>query len=126
MTVALADTETVTGIVQGIVQKAADKWQIEVNIGQQNPAVCGRDQELVQQMMGVIGQNLCSCAASRIDKRAEPARALALINGYGMPGAQPQPAMQQPVQAQPPMGGGQTQGWQPLLSSPSHSSRLRA
>ena len=99
MTVApQADTEVVTGIVQGIVQKAADKWQIEVNIGQQNPRrLWTKDADLVQQMMGLIGQQReRSCAASRTGRttRTSPsarsgstgrARGSARRRGPGLP-----------------------------------------
>ena len=107
MTVApQADTETVTGIVQGIVQKAADKWQIEVNVGQQNPRrLWTKDAELVQQMMGMIGQTLAfMCGKSHwTNNQNQPVTSL-WINGYGAPGAMPQqPVMQQPQYPQPPV-----------------------
>lgn len=101
MTVApQADTETVTGIVQGIVQKAADKWQIEVNVGQQNPRrLWTKDPQLVQQMMGLIGQNLSfMCGVSHwTNQQNQPVRSL-WINGYGNPGSIAQaPPQQQPT-----------------------------
>lgn len=103
---AQADTETVTGIVQGIVQKAADKWQIEVNTGQQNPRrLWTKDAELVQQMMGLIGQQLSfMCGKSHwTNASGQPVTSL-WINGYGQPGSiapSPQPAMPLPVQQFP-------------------------
>jgi hypothetical protein len=102
-----ADQEVVNGIVQGIVQKAADKWQIEVNVGQQNPRrLWTKDPELVQQMMGMIGQSLSfMCGVSHWTNNQNQAIRSLWINGYGAPGsiaAPPvQPVMQQPVMQQP-------------------------
>lgn len=93
-----ADTEVVTGTVQGIVQKAADKWQIEVNIGQQNPRrLWTKDAGLVSQMATMIGQHLSfMCGVSHwTNQQQQPVRSL-WINGYGQAGQ-----VQQPVPAPP-------------------------
>jgi hypothetical protein len=106
MTVApQADTEVVTGIVQGVVAKAVDKWQVEVNTGQQNPRrLWTKDADLVQQMMGLIGQQLSfMCGKSHwTNSQNQPVVSL-WINGYGQPGsiAQAPAPVQQPVMQQP-------------------------
>ena len=97
MTVApQADTEIVQGIVQGIVQKGADRWQIEVNVGQQNPRrLWTKDAGVVQQMATMIGQTLAfQCGVSHwTNNSGQPVRSL-WINGFGQPG-QAAPVQQQ-------------------------------
>jgi hypothetical protein len=105
MTVApQADIEIVTGQVQGIVQKAADKWQIEVSTGGQNPRrLWTKDQGLVQTMMGMIGQTLAfQCGKSHWTMNDGTPVTSLWINGYGAPGAQA-PVIQQPQFQQQPV-----------------------
>jgi hypothetical protein len=104
MTVApQADTEVVTGFVQGILDKGQGKYQIEVNIGRDQPRrLWTKDVEIVQQMMGMIGQQLSfMCGISEWNRSdGTPVRSL-WINGFGAPGQQPVP--QQPMPQQQPM-----------------------
>lgn len=101
MTVApAADTEIVQGQIQGIVQKGPDKWQVEVNIGQQNPRrLWTKDAALVGQLATMIGQTTSFlCGVSHwTNQQNQPVRSL-WINGVGQGAAVPQPPMaQQPV-----------------------------
>lgn len=109
MTVApQAETEIVHGIIQGIVQKGADKWQVEVNIGQQNPRrLWTKDAALVGQLSMMIGQQTSFlCGISHwTNQQNQPVRSL-WINGVGAGGQpaqmpQPPPVQQQPVQQWP-------------------------
>jgi len=118
MTVApQAETEVVSGIIQGIVQKGADKWQVEVNIGQQNPRrLWTKDQALVGQLSMMIGQQTSFlCGISHwTNQQNQPVRSL-WINGVGQGAAVPQaPVAQQPV-APPPVAPQPqpVQQWQP-------------
>jgi cell division septation protein DedD len=115
-----ADQEVVVGQVQGVVQKSGPpepKWQIEVNIGQQNPRrLWTKDGDLVQQMMMMIGQQVSfMCGVSHwTNSQNQPVRSL-WINGYGQPGSMPtQPVQQQPVQQQPMQQPVQQQWQQPV------------
>ena len=109
MTVApQADTEIVTGTVVGVLQKAADKWQVQVqkqrddgSVSQYNTGLWTKDPDLVGQMLSMIGQTLSfQCGASHWNMSdGTPVRSL-WVNGYGQPG-QVQPAAAQPVMPQP-------------------------
>jgi hypothetical protein len=106
-----SETEIVTGVVQGIVAKGDSKWQVEVNVGQQNPRrLWTKDEGVVQAMMGMIGQTLSfQCGKSHwTNNSGQPVTSL-WVNGYGAPNAsataptipQPQFQQQQPVPQQP-------------------------
>jgi len=104
-----AEQEIVVGTVQGVIAKGADKWQVEVNVGQQNPRrLWTKDEGVVQQMMAMIGQQLSfMCGVSHwTNNSGQQVRSL-WINGFGAPGQQaapqPQPMQQQPVMQQPVM-----------------------
>jgi hypothetical protein len=101
MTVApQAETEVVSGVIQGIVQKGADKWQVEVNIGQQNPRrLWTKDQALVGQLSMMIGQQTSFlCGISHWTNNSGQAVRSLWINGVGQGAAAPQaPVVQQPV-----------------------------
>jgi len=118
MTVApAADTEIVQGVIQGIVQKGADKWQVEVNVGQQNPRrLWTKDAGLVQQLSMMIGQTTSFlCGVSHwTNQQNQPVRSL-WINGVGQGAAVPQAAMQ-PAAAAPPTAAPQ-QPW-PAVPQP--------
>lgn len=105
MTVApQAETEVVSGIIQGIVQKGADKWQVEVNIGQQNPRrLWTKDAALVGQLSMMIGQQTSFlCGISHwTNQQNQPVRSL-WINGVGQGAAVPQPPMTAQQPAAPP------------------------
>jgi len=123
MTVApQAETEIVHGIIQGIVQKGADKWQVEVNIGQQNPRrLWTKDQALVGQLSMMIGQQtsfLCGIS-NWTNNQNQPVRSL-WINGVGQGAGVPQaPMVQQPVAPPPVAPQPQAQQWQqPQLPQP--------
>jgi len=116
MTVApQAETEIVSGVIQGIVAKGQDKWQVEVNVGQQNPRrLWTKDAALVGQLSMMIGQQTSFlCGISHwTNNSGQQVRSL-WINGVGqgaqMQQQQPQPQMQQqPVMQQQP----QQQAWQ--------------
>jgi len=114
--------EHVTGYIQGILDKGAGKWQVEVNTGQQNPRrLWTKDGVLVGQLAMMIGQHATFvCGVSEwTNQQGQPVRSL-WINGvgtaagqYATPSAaappqpqqqyvQPQPQMAQPMQvAQP-------------------------
>jgi hypothetical protein len=104
MTVApQAETEIVHGVIQGIVQKGADKWQVEVNVGQQNPRrLWTKDAALVGQLSMMIGQTTSFlCGISHwVNQQQQPVRSL-WINGVGQGMQQPQPVQQQPMVVQP-------------------------
>jgi hypothetical protein len=101
MTVApQAETEVVSGVIQGIVQKGADKWQVEVNIGQQNPRrLWTKDAALVGQLSMMIGQQTSFlCGISHWTNQSGQAVRSLWINGVGQGAAVPQaPMVQQPV-----------------------------
>ena len=117
MTVApQAETEVVTGIIQGIVQKGTDdygnpdKWQVEVNTGQQNPRrLWTKDANLIGQLSAMVGQQqsfLCGKSHWTNDQGA-PVTSL-WVNGVGpadgfqqQSQAPAQPQQQWPAQAQP-------------------------
>lgn len=105
MTVApQADTETVTGTVQGIIQKGQGKWQVEVNVGQQNPRrLWTKDEGVVQQMATLIGQQISfMCGKSHWERQDGTPVTSLWINGYGSPNAVPTtPVVQQPQWTQP-------------------------
>ena len=119
MTVApQAETEIVNGIIQGIVAKGQDKWQVEVNVGQQNPRrLWTKDAALVGQLSMMIGQQTSFlCGISHwTNNQNQQVRSL-WINGVGaggqpaqMPQQPQQPVMQQqPIMQQQP----QQQAWQ--------------
>jgi hypothetical protein len=102
MTVApQADQEIVVGTVQGVIHKGGDKYQVEVDVGQQNPRrLWTKDAGVVQQMQAMFGQQLSfMCGVSHwTNNSGQQVRSL-WINGFGAPGQQPQP---QPVQQQQP------------------------
>jgi hypothetical protein len=118
MTVApQAETEVVVGVIQGIIAKGADKWQVEVNTGQQNPRrLWTKDASLVGQLSMMIGQQTSFlCGISHwTNNQGQPVRSL-WINGVGQAVAQ-QPPQQQPVipmPQQPQPVAQQQQQWQP-------------
>jgi len=102
------DQEIVNGTVAGVIAKGGDKYQVEVNVGQQNPRrLWTKDLEVVQQMQAMIGQQLSFlCGVSLwTNNQNQQVRSL-WINGFGAPGQQQQPVVQQqpvnqPVSAQP-------------------------
>jgi hypothetical protein len=98
-----AEQEVVVGVVIGVETKAADKWQVLVNTGQQNPRrLWTKDSNLVQQMMGMIGQHLSfMCGVSHwTNQSGQPVRSL-WLNGFGAPGQQAAPLPQQFTQPAP-------------------------
>jgi hypothetical protein len=116
MTVApQAETEIVNGIIQGIVAKGQDKWQVEVNVGQQNPRrLWTKDAALVGQLSMMIGQQTSFlCGISHwTNNSGQQVRSL-WINGVGA-GGQPAQMPQQPVMQQQPImqQQPQQQAWQ--------------
>ena len=122
MTVApQAETEIVSGIIQGIVAKGQDKWQVEVNVGQQNPRrLWTKDQALVGQLSMMIGQQTSFlCGISHwTNNQGQNVRSL-WINGVGQGAGVPQAAMpQQPVAPLPVAPQPQAQAWpqqQPIM-----------
>jgi hypothetical protein len=125
---AQAETEIVVGIVQGIVQKGADKYQVEVNVGQQNPRrLWTKDVNLVYQLQPLIGtEQTFLCGVSHwTNNQGQPVRSL-WINGVGPQGMaaaaqQTFPQAQQPVaQAQQPMA----QAQQPRVSDSDREARI--
>ena len=104
MTVApQAETEVVTGVIQGIIAKGADKWQVEVGTGQQNPRrLWTKDAALVGQLATMIGQTTSFlCGISHWTNQSGQAVRSLWINGVGQTApaaAVPQaPMAQQPV-----------------------------
>jgi hypothetical protein len=102
MTVApQAEQEIVVGIVAGVLHKGDDRYQIEVNVGQQNPKrLWTKDAGVVQQMQAMLGQQLSfMCGVSHWTNNSGQAMRSLWINGFGQPGAMPA-QQQQPVQQQ--------------------------
>jgi hypothetical protein len=131
-----AETEVVTGVIQGIIAKGADKWQVEVNTGQQNPRrLWTKDAALVGQLATMIGQQTSFlCGISHWTNQSGQAVRSLWINGVGQaaavptaampqqpvapPPVAPQPPVQQPTVVQPmatPMAGMQQQ---PIMQQP--------
>jgi len=81
-------TQVVTGVIQGIVQKGPDKWQVEVNTGQQNPRrLWTKDQNLVAQLSTMIGQSTSFlCGESHWTNQSGAPVVSLWINGVGPAG----------------------------------------
>lgn len=112
------ETEVVTGTVIGTVQKASDKWQVEVlpdgrDYGSNPRRLWTKDPNVPGQMAGLIGQRLSfMCGVSNwTNNQGQPVRSL-WLNGYGQPGAAPMG--QQAVASASP----QPQAWQPAPTGP--------
>jgi hypothetical protein len=121
-----ADTEVVSGVIQGIVQKGPDKWQVEVNVGQQNPRrLWTKDQSLVQQLSTMIGQQQSFlCGKSHwTNQSGQPVTSL-WINGVGpgfqqqQPQAPPQPQWPQQTPMPMPMQAPMPPPQQPTVVQP--------
>jgi len=97
MSTVQADTEVVTGVVAGIVQKGPDKWQVQVDIGRANPrGLWTKDQNLVAQLSMMIGQHTSFLCGHSNWTRQDGSPVTSLwINGVGPAGGfQPQQAQQ--------------------------------
>ena len=84
-----SDQEIVVGTVVGTIQKAADKWQVEVQSdgSQYTRKLWTKDPNVIGQMTAMIGQRLSfMCGVSNWTMNdGTPVRSL-WLNGFGQPG----------------------------------------